>query len=51
MNVLDTLEMLKEGISQVLINLLEFMQNKLKGKVRPEFKIGEHYSTQTRNGC
>ena len=41
MNVLDTLEMLKEGISQVLINLLEFMQNKLKGKVRPEFKIGD----------
>ena len=40
-NILDTLEMLKEGISKVFLKLLEFMQNKLKGKVRPEYKIGE----------
>lgn len=40
-NILDTLEVLKEGISKVFLKLLEFMQNKLKGKVRPEYKIGE----------
>lgn len=39
--VMHTLELIKEGISKVFISLLEFMQNKLKGKIRVEYGFGE----------
>ena len=38
---LNTLVNIKEGLSKVLIKILQFIQNQLNGKIRSDFAIGQ----------
>ena len=40
-NFMDVLVHFKEGLSKVLIKILQFIQNQLNGKIRSDFAIGQ----------
>ena len=40
-NVINELKTIKEGISKVLFKIMDFIQNKLMGKIRSDYDVGE----------
>lgn len=40
-NVINELKTIKEGISKVLLKIMDFIQNKLMGKIRSDYDVGE----------
>ena len=40
-NVINELRTIKEGISKVLLKIMDFIQNKLMGKIRSDYDVGE----------
>ena len=40
-NLINILIQIKEGLSKVLIKILQFIQNQLNGKIRSDYAIGQ----------